>query len=123
MRRVRLTAAMLAILTVLITILFCVVPDMDMIAIASSALAAVCLFVVVPFEAADPPARKRVLAACIAYVAAIGVALALAWQTGSGRAPMAALALLAMGGFALAAWSFGIRNRHSRSKWSHYYDR
>ena len=115
MRQVRLTAAMLAILTVLIAILFCVIPDMDITAIVSTAVASVFLFAVVPFEAANPPARKRVLAA--------GVAIGLALQTETGRAPLAALGVLALGGLVLVAWSFGIRNRRSRSKWSSYYDR
>lgn len=75
MRQVRLAAAMLAILTVLVTILFWFIPDIDINVIASGAIAAAALIIVAPFEALDRAARERVIAACITYVAAICLAL------------------------------------------------
>lgn len=124
MRRVRLTAAMLALLTVLIAILFWFVPDINLETILCTAIAAVCLIVVVPFEAQEPPARKRVLAGCVAFVVMIGVASGFAFQAPAERAaPMGALAMLGLGGVILVAWSFGIRNRVSRPQWRDYYDR
>lgn len=124
MRRVRLTAAMLALLTVLISILFWFMPDVGLETILCTVIAAGCLGVVAPFEARDPPARKRVLAACVAFVVLIGVASWFALQMQAERAaPMGALAMLAAGGLILVVWSFGIRNRVSRPQWRDYYDR
>jgi hypothetical protein len=124
MRRVRLTAAMLALLTVLIAILFWFIPDVSLETVASTAVAAGCLAIVAPFEAHAPPARKRVLAGCIAFVVMIGVASGFALQMPAERAtPMGALAVLGLGGLILALWSFGIRNRVSRPQWRDYYDR
>lgn len=124
MKRVRMTAALLALLTVLITILFWFIPDVGVDTIACTGIAAGFLAIVAPFEARDPPARKRVLAACMAFVVMIGVASWFALQMPAERAgPMGALAILAAGGLILVIWSFGIRNRQSRPHWRDYYDR
>ena len=124
MQRVRLTAAMLALLTVLIAILFWFMPDVGLETILCTALAAGALLIVAPFEARDPPARKRVLAGCVVYVILIGVAAGFAFQMPAERAtPMGVLAALAFGGLILVFWSFGIRNRVSRPQWRDYYDR
>jgi O-antigen/teichoic acid export membrane protein len=123
MRQVRLAAAMLAILTVLVTVLFWFIPDIDINVIASGAIAAAALIIVAPFEALDRAARERVIAACITYVAAIGVSLCFTLQTPVEQAPIGALAMLAASGLVLAAWSFKIQNRRRRSVWSNYFDR
>lgn len=124
MGRVRLTAAMLALLTVLIAILFWFLPDISLETILCTAIAAGCLAVVTPFEARNPPERKRVLAACVVYVLLIGGAIGFAFQGVAERAaPMGALSALALGGLILVFWSFGIRNRVSRPQWRDYYDR
>lgn len=124
MKRVRLTAALLALLTVLIAILFWFIPDVRLETVACTAIAAGCLAIVTPFEANEPPARKRVLLACIVFVAMIGIAMWFAFQGSAERAgPMGALTMLAVGGLALVVWSFGIRNRVSRPQWRDYYDR
>jgi len=124
MRQVRLTAAMLALLTVLIAILFWFLPDVSVETVLCTAIAAGCLAIIVPFEAREPPARKRVLAACVVYVGLIGGALAFALQGIADHvAPMGALVALAAAGLALVLWSFGIRNRVSRPQWRDYYDR
>jgi hypothetical protein len=115
---------MLALLTVLITILFWFIPDISLETVLCTAIAAGCLAIVAPFEAREPSARKRVLAACVAFVALIGVAMWFAFQAPAERAgPMGALAMLAAGGLILVVWSFGIRNRVSRPQWRDYYDR
>ena len=124
MKRVRLTAAMLALLTVLIAILFWFIPDISLETITFTAIAAGCLAIVAPFEANEPPARKRVLAACAVFVVMIGVAMWFVFQAPADRAaPMGALGMLALGGLVLVVWSFGIRNRVSRPQWRDYYDR
>ncbi len=124
MRRVRLTAAMLALLTVLIAILFWFIPDIGVETDLCIVIAAACLFIVAPFEARDPPARKRVLAACVAFVVMIGVAAGFAFQMPAERAtPLGTLTALGLGGLILVVWSFGIRNRVSRPQWRDYYDR
>ncbi|MBS0479322.1 MAG: hypothetical protein JSR79_08485 [Proteobacteria bacterium] len=124
MGRVRLTAAMLALLTVLIAILFWFLPDISLETVLCTAVAAGCLIVIAPFEARDPPARKRVLAGCVAFVAMIGLAAGFAFQGAAERtAPLGALAALGLGGVILVLWSFGIRNRVSRPQWRDYYDR
>lgn len=123
MGQVRLAAAMLALLTVLITILFWFIPGIEINATASTTLAAACLIIVAPFEALDRAARERVLAACITYVAAIGVALWFALQTPVEQATIVTLAMLATAGLVLVAWSFKIRKHRRRPRWSNYYDR
>ena len=124
MKRVRLTAAMLALLTVLITILFWFNPDVGLEIVLCTAIAAGCLGIVAPFEARDSAARKRVLAACVAFTVMIGVATGFALQMpGERMTAMSALAILGAGGLILVIWSFGIRNRVSRPKWRDYYDR
>lgn len=124
MRPVRLTAAMLALLTVLVTLLFWFIPEVGLETILCTAIAAVCLGIVTPFEARDPPQRKRVVAASAVYVVMIGIASVFALQMPAERiAPMSALATLGLGGVALVIWSFGIRNRVSRPRWREYYDR
>lgn len=124
MARVRLTAAMLALLTVLIAILFWFLPDISLETILFTAVAAGCLAIVTPFEARNPPARKRVLAACVVYVVMIIVASGFAFMGIADRAtPLGTLAALAVGGLSLVFWSFGIRNRVSRPQWRDYYDR
>ncbi|QDZ08563.1 hypothetical protein FPZ24_14685 [Sphingomonas panacisoli] len=124
MRRVRLTAALLALVTVLIAALFWFLPDVSVETVICTAIAAGCLAIVAPFEARYPPERKRVLAACVVYVVMIGVALGFAFQGYADRAaPMGALGALAAVGLILVLWSFGIRNRVSRPAWRDYYDR
>lgn len=124
MARVRLTAAMLALLTVLIAILFWFLPDVSLETVLCTGIAAGILAVVAPFEAREPPARKRVLAACVVYVALIGGAIAFAFLGTAERiAPVGALGALAFAGLILVFWSFGIRNRVSRPQWRDYYDR
>lgn len=124
MRQVRLTAALLALLTVMIAVMFWFLPDISLETVACTAVAAGCLGVVVPFEAREPPARKRVLLGCVAFVVMIGVATGFALQMPAERAgPIGTLATLAVVGLILVVWSFGIRNRVSRPQWRDYYDR
>ena len=124
MRRVRLAAAMLALLTVLITILFWFMPDVGLETIVCTTAGAASLAMVSMFEARNPPARKLVVVVCAVFVLLIGVAAAFVFQAPAERtAPMGALAMLATGGLILAGWSFSIRNRISRPQWRDYFDR
>ena len=122
MRQVRLAAALLAILTVLVTTLFWFIPEVSLNAIVSGEIAAGILLIVAPFEAVDRAARERVIAACITYVAAIIVSLYFALQAPTDQAPIGALGMLATAGSALVAWSIKIRHRRSRSVWANYFD-
>lgn len=122
MRRLRVTAAALAILTALTDWLLALDPGIHGSVVVSAAIAAACLAAFTPFEALEPPARKLVALACAAFVLAIGGALALAVGTGGERAPVAMLAALTAGGVGMAAWAFTIRNRRRRSSWGNYYD-
>lgn len=123
MRQVRLIAGLLAIITVLIAALLYVNPSVSADSVVSCLVAALCLAIVAPFDALEPPARKRILAGCVAFVAAIVVAFALAAQTTDDRAPLGALASLASVGVVLVACSFAVRNRRRRAHWHDYYDR
>lgn len=124
MRRVRLAAAMLALLTVLITILFWFMPDVGLETIVCTTVGAASLATVSMFEARNPPARKLVVVVCAVFVLLTGVAAAFVFQAPAERAaPMGALAMLATGGLILAGWSFSIRNRISRPQWRDYFDR
>ena len=122
MRRLRVVAAALAVLTALTAWLIALDPSVHGSVIVSAATAAACLAASTPFEALDPPARKLVALACAAFLLAIGGALVLAVGTGSQRAPLAVLAALTAGGVVMAVWSFLIRNRQRRSDWQNYYD-
>ena len=124
MRRVRLTAAMLALLTGLITILFWFMPEVGLETIVCTTVAAACLAIASMFEANEPPARKRMVVVCALFVLLIGVAAAFVLLAPAERAaPMGALAMLAACGLGLTIWSFGIRNRVSRPQWRDYFDR
>lgn len=122
MRKLRVIAAMLAILTALIDALFCLNPNSGLSMLLPVAIGALCLALVVPFEALEPAARKRVFAACLGYIAAIGVGIWFAQQMDVGLVPVTALAALLAAGVVLAGWSFSIRNRRRRPNWAGYYD-
>ncbi|MBN8806750.1 MAG: hypothetical protein J0I47_00710 [Sphingomonas sp.] len=123
MKRIRVVAAILALLTATMAGLFWLVPGIGMETIAGCGVAALCLLIVVPFDASEPPARKRVLAACVAFVVAVGVALGFAIETSVDLGPLSALAGVEFVGLILAVWSFTVRNRRRRALWSDYYDR
>ena len=122
MRRLRVMAAALAILTALTAWLIALDPSVQGSVIVSAAIAAACLAAPTPFEALDPPARKLVALACAAFLVAIGGALALAVRTGSQNGSLAVLAVLTASGVVMAVWSFRIRNRRRRASWQNYYD-
>jgi hypothetical protein len=123
MKQIRVAAGILAILTIVVAGLFLLIPGIGMTIIGSSAVAAACLAVVAPFEALEPPARKRVMAGCFAFVVAIGIALGFAVLDGVDLGPVGMLAGLAAAGTALTIWSFAVRNRRRRTLWGDYYDR
>lgn len=122
MRKVRLAAAALAVLTALIDLLFCLNPDSGASVLLPTAAGAICLAAVVPFDAREPPARKRVFAGCLGFVAALAAAAWFALQSAIGGASLGMLALLLAAGLILAGWSFAVRNRRRRPSWAGYYD-
>ena len=122
MRRLRIVAAALAVLTALVDWMIALDPSVQGGVVVSAAIAAACLATATPFEALDPPARRLVALACAAFLLAIGCALALAVNTGSQKAPIAVLAALTASGVVMAVWSFLIRNRRRRADWKNYYD-
>jgi len=69
----------------------------SVIAPVALAIGTVLLAAVAPFPAYDRPARKRVLAACLAYTAAAAVASAIALATGSSSYDALTIGLPVMG--------------------------
>lgn len=121
MARLRVFASALSILSLLVTVL------LQLQTVAAAVLAAVlvgaaCLAIVAPFNAPDPPRRKRVVAACIAYIGAMAAAIVLALATGADMLPTLWLAVLLAFGLALGGWAFKTRNRRRNQGWGGYYD-
>ncbi|WP_375390444.1 hypothetical protein [uncultured Sphingomonas sp.] len=122
MSRLRLTAAALAVLTLLVSGLFWMNADINAGIPAGTSAAALSLAVVLPFGANDPRGRKRVFAALVAFLVAVALSLWIALQTMAGYGAMGVLAGLLGAGMVLAVWSFRTRNRRRRSAWADYYD-
>ena len=122
MSRLSLTAAALAVLTLLVAGLFWANADINVGVSAGTAVAALCLAIVLPFGASEPRARKRVFVALVAFVIAVAASLWLALQTTAGFGAVGILAGLLAAGLVVAAWSFKTRNRRRRSAWADYYD-
>ena len=123
MRRLRMAAAVLALLTALLDLLIAQDPGIHKSVIVAAALAAVCLGIVTPFNASKPPERKRVVFACAAFLVMIGVALACALLFGGEARPLGAMAVLTAAGIVLLIWAYKTRNRVRRSVWHNYFDR
>lgn len=121
MLKMRMAAAALSMMTVMFDGLFFLTPGASLPMLGVIAIAAALLAIVAPFDAPLPPARKRVFAACLGYVATICVALGLALVTDAGSSTIAVLALLAGCGAALSLWAFRTRNRR-RMSWGGYFD-
>lgn len=122
MSRLRIAAAALACLTLLIAGLFALNDTIGGGVTGGTALAALCLAIVVPFNADEPSGRKRILAAAIAFVALTAASLWVALRTAAGGVPVILLAGLGLAGLLLTAWAFITRNRRRRPAWSKYYD-
>lgn len=122
MRRLRLVAAAVSLFTIIVAWLFALDPTIGRPVVITLAVAALCLVGIVPFDAMDPPARKRVVAACCVFVLAVGGALASVVSAESGTAPVGSLLVLMVIGLSLVLWSFRIRNRRRRPGWTTYYD-
>ena len=85
--------------------------------------AAACLAVVSPFDAPDPPQRRRVLIASLAYVAILSIAMMHARADAAATgALMVALVLLTLLGIGLAGWAFATRNRRRFASYHGYYN-
>lgn len=123
MRQIRLLVAVVAVLTAIIAALLFINPSVGTDTVLYCLLGAACLAVVAPFDAPEPPARKRVVAACTAHLLSIICAFAQTVGTSGDRAPIGALIGLASAGIVLVAWSFATRNRRRREHWHEYFDR
>lgn len=122
MGRLRLMAAMLAMLSFLVAGILVMVPGITMSSVLTLILAALCIAAVAPFEAFDRPARVRVFLACAAYSAVAAGATALVLADDVPRTIPAVLLLLVVWGLALTVWAFRTRNRIRRRGWQNYFD-
>lgn len=119
MTRLRIFASILSVVTLLATAwLYRGGAAIGM--VAAAVLAAACLAAVAPFDAPGPPQRRRVLLACLAYVGAAGIAVALG--AGAGDPRVGLLLPFPLLGLALSGWAFATRNRRrSSGGWSGYF--
>lgn len=122
MRRLRLVAAGVAILTALVDWLLALNPAVHGGVIALVALAAACLAAFTPFDSLEPPARKLAFVACLVFLVCVSLAFALTVQAKSAAVPLASIGAMVTVGVALSVWSFAIRNRRRRAGWRNYYD-
>lgn len=121
MLRLRIFAALLAMLTLAVAIWVWQAQDVGEVAVAL-VVASACLAVVTPFDAPNPARRWRVLIACLAYVMAVGAAMALAYAADFPGSLMTALLLLAELGLGLTGWALATRKRRRISGSQRYYD-
>lgn len=121
MGRLRVFASVLSILSLLVAALLRM-NAVGTVVLAAVVVAAACLAIVAPFNAPDPPRRKRVFAACLAYVGAMAAAIVLAVLTGAAALPVLWLGALLAFGLGLSLWAFKTRNRRRSPVWGNYYD-
>ena len=121
MAKIRVSAALLSILS-LLAAAFLLLRSTGLVTVALVVLAAACLAVVAPFDAPDPPKRKRVLAGCVGYVAGILVATALAARSPDEPYLAQALLFLAGCGAVLGGWAFRVRNWRRHGGLRPYYE-
>ncbi|PAX07323.1 hypothetical protein [Sphingomonas lenta] len=120
MSQLRIFAALLSILSLLVAA-WMHLGGAPVAVVAAIAVGAACLAVVAPFDAPDPPQRRRVLWACIAHVAAIAVAAVLAVAAEATLPRLGSLMLLLLLGGALSARAFATRNRRRIKGWGGYF--
>ncbi|MFS0772143.1 hypothetical protein [Sphingomonas sp. 1P08PE] len=122
MNRLRMCAAMLSIASLLMAAIFLMIPAIGFATVGLMVAGAACLGAVAPFDAMQPPQRKRVVWAMLAYcltIAAAGVAVAL---SNAGLKPLMVLAVMGACGAILLGWAFKTRNRRRRVGWTDYFD-
>lgn len=122
MSRVRVSASLLAVSSVFAALWMWIAQDNAGVVVVLLILAAAFLAVVAPFDAPDPARRTRVVIACVAYVAAVGVAIALAHATNGSGLLISVLSLLLEVGIAITCWGLATRNRRRAPKSQRYYD-
>lgn len=113
---------MLSIATMIMAAIFLMLPAVSIAVVAILVAGAGALAVVVPFEAMDPGARRRVLLASVAHLVAMIVAGGALLATEAGIRPVLVTAALAMAGAVLVGWAYATRNRRRRAGWNDYYD-
>lgn len=121
MIRLRIAASLLSILT-LVSAVWLQGRGAAIGVVIALGIAAACLAVVAPFDAPDPPRRRLVLGACLAYAGAAALGLALALGSGARGALAAWEALLLLAGLALSGWAFATRNRRRSRGWNRYFE-
>ncbi len=113
---------MLSIASLIVAAIFLLLPKVGILTVAALVAGAACLAIVAPFEAMNPPARKRVVAATVGYCLASGAALALVLLSDAGNRPLLVMGALLACGLILAGWAFKTRNRRRRIGWTDYFD-
>ena len=121
MVRLRIFASILSMLSLAVS-LWAWRRAFDQEVLAALLIAAACLAIVSPFDAPNPPQRRRVLIASLAYVVALSAAIALAHASAASGALLSTLVLLGLLGIGLAGWAFATRNRRRLTGFQGYYD-
>lgn len=121
MLRLRICAFLLSILTLATAVWAWFAYDALKLGIASL-FAALCLVLVVPFDATEPRRRWRVLLGCLVYVAAMAAAIFLAYRDEVSGLVSAALVLLTLAGTGLTLWALATRKRRRTPSYRRYYD-
>ncbi|MDP1027364.1 hypothetical protein Q5H91_09075 [Sphingomonas sp. KR1UV-12] len=113
---------MLSIASLMMAAILLMLPAIGFTTIGLLVGGAACLAIVAPFDAMQPPARKRVVAATLAYVLTTIAAAGVVAVTDGGHRPLFVLAALAACGLILFGWAFKTRNRRRRAGWTDYFD-
>ncbi len=121
MLRLRIFASVVAILS-LATMLLAVVLAAPIGVAVALLVAAACLAIVAPFDAPDTRRRLRVLLACVAYLAAVAVALLFTRSGPTEPVLLIVLTVLVQLGFGLACWAFATRKRRRMPQSRRYFD-
>ncbi|MBB4154635.1 CHASE2 domain-containing sensor protein [Sphingomonas jinjuensis] len=122
MGRLRMIAAMLATVSILVAGLLVTVPQSGLPVILVFAIGSLILGGITPFEAADPSSRMRVVLACAAYTLCAIAAGVLAVVSGAPRLVPAIMLASTLPGMVLTIWAFRTRKRYKRRGWQNYFD-
>jgi len=121
MARIRVFAALLALLSIIIGS-WLGIGRGDWIGAGALIFAAACLAAVCPFDAPDPRRRNRVAIACASYVVLVGVLIVYTYNRRDFWSDTIALFLLLEAGVGLTGWVLATRNRSRLPGSRRYYD-